>query len=272
MELTVELPPEIESAILAEAEHSGLQPPDFLKRIILEARARPALQLVLHEFAGSLVGLEALTGAARSGEAELLAWLSAELRLFRHKIANFATSLADHDRFLSPSTFNIPELLQECVNLFAWRARQQEVSFHLEIPPQPLDLRSDRSSIAQLLIALLDNAVKYSLPDSAGRGSTVRVEARRRDIGNRIEVNVTSYGIGILPDELASGAIFEDGRRGRLAVAAGRAVAASGRGLAQARQIAATLGGRIRVTSTPLHDDVYRTSATLILPQIAEIP
>lgn len=271
MPLLIDLPSEVESTILAEAERRGLLPSDYLRELVLDSRARLPLLHVLHELMSLVRQLELLGSHADSRDEVRPDNLAGELNLLSHRIANIVGAVTSQRHIhLWVTSFDIFELVHKTVTLFSFRAERRGVAFQLEVPESPLFLRSDRSEVARLLTIVLDNAVKYSAPGGALRhGSVVRVGVRRRDIAGSIEVNVTSCGVGILPDELESGAIFEYGRRGLLAekVVPG----GTGIGLAEARRIATALGAGIKVDSRPLDGQMhYMTSVKLILPPVSD--
>jgi signal transduction histidine kinase len=98
-----------------------------------------------------------------------------------------------------------------------------------------------RDSLRQVLLNLLDNAVKYG-----SRGQTVRVEAGR--YGDAVRIAVDDQGPGVAAADRE--AIFEPFRRGR-ATLEGGAVAGSGIGLSVVREIVRAHGGRAWVETGP---------------------
>ncbi len=269
MSLMIDLPTEIESTVLAEAERRGLGPSDYLKELILDSQARLPLAHLLHDLISSVRQLELLAFQAESRRLEFPpGTVAAEITLLSRHLANLFGALTPQSPLsLSLSSFNLLDLVHETVELFSFRAEQHAVTFKLQAPEQPLLLRSDRSKISRLLSNVLDNAIQYSAPAAASRESIVLLRAHRRDIADTIELNVTSCGIGNLSEEIESRAIFEYGRRGTLARAVGRR--GSGIGLAEAQRIATALGARILVDSKQLDDgrQYYKTSVKLVLPQ-----
>jgi len=98
----------------------------------------------------------------------------------------------------------------------------------------------DRSRIEQVLVNLIDNAVKYS-----PGGGEVAVSTSLSDGGVRVEVR--DSGIGIAPAE--QGSIFEKFYRGELH---GQPVrAGTGLGLYICRELVGRMGGSIGVSSEP---------------------
>lgn len=110
------------------------------------------------------------------------------------------------------------------------------------------ELDVDPSRIHQLLMVLLDNALRYS-PD----GGTVRVEARRTKDG--LSVAVHDDGIGIPADEAPH--VFDRFVRGSNALPGG-----TGLGLPVAKAIATAHGGTLTLESR----EGQGTTVTLTLP------
>jgi two-component system, OmpR family, sensor kinase len=100
-------------------------------------------------------------------------------------------------------------------------------------------VRGDREQLRQVIVILLDNALRYT-----GDGGRVHVQARR-EAGNGI-VTVHDTGIGIGEEELER--VFE--RFYRADEARNRQSGGAGLGLAIARELVMRHGGRISVEST----------------------
>jgi PAS domain S-box-containing protein len=111
--------------------------------------------------------------------------------------------------------------------------------FELELPPEPLTVDADREKLRQIVMDLVENAVKYS-----PGGGAVRVGAQRRD--DTVEVSVQDEGIGIPQAEQTR--IFAKFYR---AESAGRDLASGGTGLGLfiAKELLAAMRGRIWVSS-----------------------
>ena len=111
--------------------------------------------------------------------------------------------------------------------------------FELDLPPEPLAAAADREKLRQIVMDLIENAVKYS-----PGGGTVRVTARRRD--DSVEVSVEDEGIGIPQSEQTR--IFAKFYR---AESSGRDLASGGTGLGlfMAKELLAAMHGRISVRS-----------------------
>jgi two-component system OmpR family sensor kinase len=123
-----------------------------------------------------------------------------------------------------------------------------------ELTPRELPLQGDAQRLRQLLVVLLDNAVRYSHP-----GGTVRVTAAVvGDAPARTEVRIEDEGIGLAPDDLAYA--FE--QRWRSERARRHRPDGSGLGLAIALALARGHDGDIRLAARPGGGTV----ATVVLP------
>ena len=103
----------------------------------------------------------------------------------------------------------------------------------------PIVVRGDRDRIKQLVLVLLDNALKYTPP-----GGRVMIELQRA--GQDAELRVTDSGIGIAQEDLPK--VFD--RFFRADPARSRDPGGTGLGLAIARWIAEQHAGALRLEST----------------------
>jgi signal transduction histidine kinase len=130
----------------------------------------------------------------------------------------------------------LAEYLVGVVQAFAPLAAVRRVGFETAAEPG-LVARMDPEAFRQVLLNLLDNAVKYG-----PQGQTVRVTAAPAGTG-RVEIAVEDEGPGIDPAEREQ--VWQPFRRGHRAV--GSAAAGSGIGLSVVREIVAWHGGEARV-------------------------
>jgi len=134
----------------------------------------------------------------------------------------------------------LAELEQTTAERLALQAETQGLILHVETSPNypPIDIDPDR--IEQVLINLLDNAIKYSRP---GGQITVSVT---NDHDRSVQVQVKDEGIGITTSDLARiGQRFYRADKARSRTAAG----GSGLGLAIACSLVEAHGGRLWVES-----------------------
>jgi two-component system OmpR family sensor kinase len=122
---------------------------------------------------------------------------------------------------------------------------------------EPALVEGDPEQLRQLLLALIENAVKYTPP-----GGRITLGLCRR--GGAAEVTVRDTGIGIGPEDLPH--VFE--RFYRAAPARRGDPGGTGLGLAIAREIAEQHGGTVSLASRPGRG----TTATVRLPLVPPVP
>jgi signal transduction histidine kinase len=119
--------------------------------------------------------------------------------------------------------------------------------------PVDLIVRADREKVQQILINLLTNAVKFTLP-----GGSVSVTASIDRDTRLVHVDVTDSGIGIPSSKLDS--VFEPFVQVDVSQAGRKK--GSGLGLAISRDLARGMGGDLIVHSEEGHGSTF----TLVLP------
>jgi PAS domain S-box-containing protein len=110
----------------------------------------------------------------------------------------------------------------------------------LSAPEAVAPFACDEGLLRQVLVSLVDNAVKYS-PEGG------RVEVRLHDESDRLRIEVRDEGLGIAPSEQER--IFE--KFHRVDAGMSRGVGGSGLGLYIAREIVTQMDGTISVESAP---------------------
>ena len=165
---------------------------------------------------------------------------------------NRMTELLDSLLTLARADEGRAELHREPVDLRAIVAEAGEtgdlladhagVAIEIRTPPQPLVLAVDRSRVRQLLLNLIENAVKYT-----PRGGNVSVQLGASD--GEVRLTVADSGIGIAPGDLPH--VFDrfwraDSARTRTGERPG-----AGLGLAISKWIVEAHGGAIEVQSRP---------------------
>ncbi|QDR81049.1 sensor histidine kinase [Sporomusa termitida] len=113
------------------------------------------------------------------------------------------------------------------------------LELHVNIEPQ-IEITGDRERLHQLMVILLDNALKYTVPPGQITITCSRLQ-------NQVLLKVADTGCGILPEDLAR--IFDRFFRGDKA--RHRETGGAGLGLSIAQWIVEKHGGRIRVESVP---------------------
>jgi signal transduction histidine kinase len=143
-------------------------------------------------------------------------------------------------------------LANEAVEQVAKQAAGRDITIATDV--KPAELTGDRASLVQLLVILLDNAIKYS-----PNGSTVRLSGEASQ--QTVSFEVTDHGSGIEREALEH--IFDRFYRGRQNDSRNKAATEGyGLGLSIAKMIADLHGGAITVSSQISHG----TTATVTFP------
>jgi signal transduction histidine kinase len=134
---------------------------------------------------------------------------------------------------------NLGHLLSVCQRMMAQRAQTANVRIVCESDCANVSLQIDQRAVKQVLLNLLDNAVKFS---PAGGTVVIRVESTATD---GVIVRVSDNGIGIEPGVLSS--LFEPFRQADASI--GRRFGGTGLGLAISRRLMVLMGGALEMTS-----------------------
>ena len=140
---------------------------------------------------------------------------------------------------LSPTNCDLKALVEHTVSVLAPRAESQNMKIHCELPETAPTWRLDHDRISQVLLNLIDNAIKYSEKDT-------NVYVRLYFSAERATIEVQDEGSGIKETELPK--IFDRFYR----VEESRATRFGGRGLglAIAKHLVDAHGGDLSVSST----------------------
>lgn len=129
------------------------------------------------------------------------------------------------------------ELADEVVAAMAFRARDAGVTLRLELP-SPFPLVADRRRLEQVLVNLVDNAIKFNKP-----GGTVRIAGGLSE--GRPRITVEDTGVGIAADALHQ--VFH--RFFRADKARSRELGGTGLGLAIVKHLMRLHEGQVSVAS-----------------------
>lgn len=140
---------------------------------------------------------------------------------------------------LSRKPVTIGRIISDAVDRFAIQAKQQELSFKMELKDGETKVFVDKDHINQVLDNLLSNALKYSNPNGIIIVRSVRTNQ------NWMKIEVEDQGMGIPPRDLSR--IFQ--RFYRVDKARSRSMGGTGLGLSIAREIVKQHGGTIKIDS-----------------------
>ena len=147
--------------------------------------------------------------------------------------------------------FDLRASLDKVAGIVRPLAEKKALALRAEIAPEIGEWRGDDRRVEQILLNLLNNAVKFT-----ERGE-IALRAGIRD--GRLAIAVSDTGIGIRPEELER--LFQPFRQIDSGLA--RRHEGTGLGLAISRRLAGLLGGTVEVQSEPGRGSVF----TLLLPE-----
>lgn len=178
---------------------------------------------------------------------ELQLELLAKMKRSGHLLMSLVEGVLDFSRVeagqveLQTVQFDLHVLVAEAVDVYAPRARQAGVRFEWLLDPGvPQLVTGDPTRLQQIVINLLDNALKFT---PHGRVSLVVRPAEGDDEG--VELIVDDTGIGIRQEEQAS--VFESFKQ--VDGSTTRRYGGSGLGLAICKELTELMGGSITVQS-----------------------
>lgn len=140
---------------------------------------------------------------------------------------------------LNKENFDIHEMIKNVAASFEGTCTQKKISIELLFASKQMEVFADKRKIQQVLYNLLDNAIKFSDPES-----TVTIETTER--GEKVSISVKDYGIGI--PRSALGKIWE--RFYKTDLSRGKDKKGTGLGLAIVKEAIQAHGENISVVST----------------------
>ncbi len=153
------------------------------------------------------------------------------------------------------AVFNFSSLIQELVSIIHTRADEKKLKFAFEeLSPLPRSIRADKRKLRQVLLNLLDNAVKYTNQGSvifrAGINDSAPQDRNAIQHTLHFEVEDTGIGIPIHMMELIFEPFTQVATNGKFAQGAGL-------GLAISRRLVDSMNGRIHGYSEPNKGSVF---------------
>ena len=142
---------------------------------------------------------------------------------------------------LTLETISLSELIDDAIDFVKEPAEKKRISITRGDLPKPFFVHSDRKYLEQVLINLMDNAIKYGREE--GR---IAVAAGETPSGE-VRISITDDGIGIPREDL--GRIFE--RFYRVDKGRSQEIGGTGLGLSIVKHIVQAHGGRVWAESTP---------------------
>jgi signal transduction histidine kinase len=158
-----------------------------------------------------------------------------------------------------PQVTGIQPAITQAMTVIKPLAEKKHISIGIDAPPTTQYIRGDPERVSQILVNLLNNAVKYT-PDTG----SVTISVRMDEAANVVEVSVSDNGIGIPADQLPY--IFD--RFSRIERPEIQHTVGTGLGLSIAKGLVGAHGGKIWVES----EEGRGTCFTFTLPLADQAP
>jgi two-component system phosphate regulon sensor histidine kinase PhoR len=223
-----------------EREHSELEK--------LERIRKDFVINVSHELRTPLASIQGYTETLMDGALEDEANNMRFLGIIRQNAERLASLTADlltlsriemRRQELNFAPYRASELLTEVVDTVFPIAQKKQILLAQQLSPEVDSVYCDAEAVHQILINLLDNAMKYT-PD----GGVITVGTRRR-AAPWVELFVKDTGVGIPAEDVPR--LFE--RFYRVDKARSRELGGTGLGLAIVKHLVLAQGGEVRVES-----------------------
>jgi signal transduction histidine kinase len=220
---------------------------DFVANVSHELKT----PLALIRLFGETLYLERVPDASRRKEYyQIITRESERLTHLINNVLDFASIEADRKTYdLTPT--DLGAVVGDTVRSYKFQLEEKGFALVLDVAPGLPSVAADPNAVAQALINLINNAIKYSTEIKE-----LRIRAWRA--GDSIRVSVADRGVGILEEDFQR--IFEGFYRSRTARDLGRR--GSGLGLPLVQHIVRSHGGRVELESVPGQGSTF----TLIFP------
>ncbi|RED60289.1 HAMP domain-containing sensor histidine kinase [Cohnella lupini] len=179
---------------------------------------------------------------------EAIEAISKETERLQNLIRSMLTlAEAEQDNWLNVSRFDVTSVVRELSEVLG-KTFEREIRVHSD--HHSVNMKGDKDKIRQLLLILIDNAIKYSKEP---------IDVRIRNQKSGIKLEVTDYGIGVPDSEIPY--MFD--RFYRVDEARHRKTGGSGLGLSIAKKIIDIHEGNVEVYSKPGNG----TTISIMLPR-----
>ncbi|GAB6158913.1 ATP-binding protein [Desulfotomaculum varum] len=146
--------------------------------------------------------------------------------------------LEDRRTKLNKQPVDLAGVIDNTIKMFEPRAWEKNIELTRELPQEMPTVPGDQGFLSQVMINLVDNAIKYTLP-----GGKVKIKVTFNQ--DEVTVSVADTGIGIPPESLPR--VFE--RFYRVDKARSREMGGTGLGLSISKHIVEAHGGKIWAAS-----------------------
>jgi protein-histidine pros-kinase len=140
-----------------------------------------------------------------------------------------------------PESANCKSIIKDIAESLRPLAEQKGVAYRVHVPPEDLMIQTDPRILSQIMINLINNAIKFTEAGSV----MITLGRRKVDDGALVEFSVTDTGVGIREED--RGKLFQ--AFSQLDSSSTRRYEGTGLGLYLSQKLAALLGGSIVVNS-----------------------
>jgi len=238
-----------------EAENANAAKSDFLANMSHEIRTpinavMGMNEMILRESKDS--NIREYAGRAHNASKTLLALINDILDL--SKIEAGKMEIVEEVYFLS-------SVLNNAVNMMRVKAEEKKLEFQVEVDEEiPDELMGDETRISQVIINILNNAVKYTREGSVCMRITLAQTDDPEDERIVLKIAISDTGIGIREEDM--GKLF--GNFERLDQKANKNVEGTGLGLSITEKMVEMMHGHIEVESVYGEGSTF----TIYLPQV----
>jgi PAS domain S-box-containing protein len=224
-----------------QAEAANAFKSDFLARMSHEIRTPLNVVTGL-----TSIVLKSELSAEQSDYLKKIQTASNNLLTVINDILDFSKIEADRIE-LANEPFDLDQLLEQLADLFSYRVAQKDINLIFAVAPQvPRQLAGDPARLTQVLVNLVDNAIKFTEKGEIVVGVEL-VDAAEKMRGQvALEYRFSDTGIGIAADALPT--LFEPFTQAESYLT--REHEGTGLGLAICQRLVKLMGGRIWVEST----------------------
>ena len=157
---------------------------------------------------------------------------------------------------LTLAPYQTGSMLSDIVNMLYLRAKEKNLEFSVQVAPDlPMELIGDEMRIRQILINIINNAIKYTAEGSVSL--SIECEKRDKEMAN-IVYSITDTGMGIKKESIPY--LFTAFKR--VDEEKNKHIEGTGLGLSIVKELVDLMGGKITVNS------IYTKGSTFIV----EIP
>ena len=147
------------------------------------------------------------------------------------------------------------DIISEVVESLQYKAQKEQVNLFIERIDQNLRIRADKNQLRQVLINLVENGIKYNVPQGS-----VRIELKPTKIPDKMTLTIEDTGIGI--DESDLPRVTE--RFFQVDKSRSRERGGTGLGLAIVKHIIEAHGETLKIKSEPNKGSRFSISLTRV--------